>query len=194
MTIIQTFINLFKPKIEPLNIPSGSRPYIDLFNEPHMNDNKEYVLKAVSQKPHHMGNYYFASERLQLDRDVALAALYNKQAIYVCKNFSNDKEIMLAAIKLDYNNYEYLSENLKDDKDILLELIRYVSGLWYGNYHKYINDYPFIHQLLSINPEVSKYFPYDKQQYDNYIKLNNLYNHLNETIETNLTKPKRTKL
>lgn len=167
MSLILKLLNLFKWNYdnEPL-LKYNTNGYIDLYYEPNMVDNKEYVLKAVLQDKGYNSNLYYASNRLQNDKDICFAALKQGyfQGQFIGLEILNDKDFVLEAIKIEpsiiirvnerlQNNKEvaiqvirqditlinYLGVNLMDDKDIIREFLMLYNPIKHGSHIHYIN-------------------------------------------------------
>ena len=73
----------------------------------------------------------YASERLQADKDVVLAAVKQYGDSIVYANWDSDvlydREIILAAVKQDGDLLRYASEDLKNDKELVLTAVKQYS-------------------------------------------------------------------
>ena len=89
------------------------------------NDDKDVVISSIGEDYKARDNYYYFSERLKEDNDVAKA--YVKFNLYkneeFCEKFNDNKEIALYALNnstKDHENILYnLSDRLKDDEEVI---------------------------------------------------------------------------
>lgn len=99
-----------------------------------LRNNAEFMTIATENIPK---AYNYAFEAIKYDRDLLIAHFNNHKDSYYSdikfynlpetlqKNFSNDKELIISAIKVDRGWLEGASEQLKDDIDVVMPAVKH---------------------------------------------------------------------
>lgn len=154
--------------------------------------NREIVMIAVQSQGECLE---FASDGLKRDKGIVMAALtspriddyysYGTNLIdHVSRTLWSDKDVMLAAVKLDGNNLNLVSDALKGDEDVVTAAVRENGhALSYADYKflyrrdicllscitfpsavaltNYRTDRPFLLEAVALNGFVLKYALYE---------------------------------
>lgn len=96
---------------------------------PFLNDDKDFMLKAIAISPR---TYKYASKRLKVDREVALAAFRGNGGLINDwdlnrSGFLADKEMVLTAVSSNESVIEHVYDALKHSGDFILEALK-VNG------------------------------------------------------------------
>lgn len=102
----------------------------------------------------------FASDKFTNNREIVLQAVkYNGENLaYASERFKNDKEIVLAAVSNKGSTLKYASEGLKKDKEVVIEAIKNDYTALEFIDKSLLEDSTIIWNAISINGEALLYF------------------------------------
>jgi len=128
-----------------------SKPHMFILIDPIFFNDRKFILLCLKKSKYYRQQYDNEdSETYEFNKistENYYKERYNNFLYNINLDFLDDKEIILAAIKLNENNFKYASNRLKNDKDVILELIIQLS-YYNGYYYYYNNGHNLIENLL----------------------------------------------
>jgi hypothetical protein len=127
-----------------------------IYGSEKIQNNKTIIIEAILSNKKVLDNSYININNFKDDKDILLTAISQKPILIA--NFPNDKELVLKAISIDYNIFDYISNNLQKDIDVVLLAVKNGLSLEYIDDNLKYNEYILNYALLN-NINNYKYLP-----------------------------------
>lgn len=145
-----------------------------------LRNDKNFIL-SIYNCSHSYFSLDCLGENICADKNVVLSLLENKRVWDInginC-NLSDDKDIILKAIKVYGGNYFYASRRLMNDKDVILNYANNCIPQFFKSQvlEKYSNDKEFITSIMKRNPDYFIYASREIQQDPELLRIAVLHN------------------
>lgn len=94
----------------------------------------QILSKTYLSPPMTLSDYHRVREILQIRQVILYLCSYDRSGEiilqYIDKHLRDDKEVVLAAVKRNFNNYYFASSRLKADKDVLLVINPHLNEIY----------------------------------------------------------------
>lgn len=100
----------------------GENEIIEIFQNPQLRDDKEYILKNVKNM---FAFLPLVSNRLKSDKDIIREAVRSSYygLCFASESVKSNKAFVMELAEIDFKSLEFISKKLKDDKEFILPII-----------------------------------------------------------------------
>jgi hypothetical protein len=120
-------------------------------------DDAQFMVKAVEING---SNYYYASDRIKNDKELAMLAMKNKGSLGdLTENFRKDKTFAMEAVRSRGSNLEWVPDELKDDREIILAAVKNDGNALVYAPEKYKNDLAIVLEAVKQDKSAMLYVP-----------------------------------